>query len=355
MGRGAKKLAMAGAVVLGLRLATVLGAGAVIGDWIEGLADDGRLISASLSLELGVKEEAQTPEPSGFPPSEAAEELMATPENTPDSEPDQSPDATAPGYTADGTEILETTIYGGLAIRNNTSYDIDVASLVTSGAPQVLPAEGPQILIVHTHGSEAYTPDSVDKYVATDTDRTEDTNYNVVRVGDALTEAFEKQGLRVLHDREIYDYPSYTGSYSRSGEAIAAYMAEYPDIAIVIDLHRDALGDGEVIYKTVAELNGVSASQIMMLVGTGENGLSHPGWEDNLRLALYLQQAINTKHPTLARPITVAQERYNQHLSSGSMILEVGSSGNTLREALSAVELFAEVAGPALLDLVEEA
>lgn len=354
MGRGAKKLAVAGVMVLGLRLATVCGAGAVIGNWVESLADDGRLISASLSLELGVRDSTQTPEPGTPLPTEAAAEVPETPEVSSDVSPDESPSATAPGYTANGTEILETTIYGGLAIRNNTNYDIDLGSLLTAGAPQTLPAEGPQILIIHTHGSEAYTPDSLDKYVATDTDRTEDTNYNVVRVGDELAEAYEELGLNVIHDREIYDYPSYTGSYSRSGDAVAEYLAEYPDIAIVIDLHRDALGDGDVVYKTVAELNGVSASQVMMLVGTGENGLAHPGWEDNLRLALYLQQAINTTHPTLARPITVAHERYNQHLTSGSMILEVGSSGNTLREALAAIELFAKVTGPALLELVED-
>ena len=222
------------------------------------------------------------------------------------------------------------------------------------GPSQSLPAEGPQILIVHTHGSEAYTPDRLDQYEASDSYRTEDLNYNVVRVGDELTAAFEKQGLSVLHDREIYDYPSYTGSYNRSGAAIEAYLAQYPDIAIVIDLHRDALGDGDVTYKTMAELDGQVSSQLMMLVGTGEGGLYHPEWEQNLRLALYLQQAVNAKYPTLARPITVTQERYNQHLTTGSMILEVGSSGNTLQEALQAVRLYADAVGPALLKLVEE-
>ena len=156
----------------------------------------------------------------------------------------------------------------------------------------------------------------------------------------------------MLHDREIYDYPSYTGSYNRSGAAIEAYLAQYPDIAIVIDLHRDALGDGDVTYKTMAELDGQVSSQLMMLVGTGESGLYHPNWQENLRLALYLQQAVNAKYPTLARPISVVKERYNQHLSTGSFILEVGSNGNSLQEAITAVRLFADAAGPALKELV---
>ena len=132
------------------------------------------------------------------------------------------------------------------------------------------------------------------------------------------------------------------------------YLAQYPGIAVVIDLHRDALGDGDVTYKTMAELDGQTSSQLMMLVGTGEGGLSHPNWEQNLRLALYLQQAVNAKYPTLARPISVTQERYNKQLTTGSMILEVGSSGNTLQEALTAVRLYADAVGPALLKLVAE-
>ena len=208
------------------------------------------------------------------------------------------------------------------------------------------------MLIVHTHGSEAYTPTRADKYEESDAGRTEDKSFNVIRVGDELAEALTERGVSVVHDREIYDYPSYTGSYSRSGASVESYLAQYPSIAVVIDLHRDALGDGEVTYKTVAELDGQASSQLMMLVGTGESGLYHPNWQENLRLALYLQQAVNAKYPTLARPISVVKERYNQHLSTGSFILEVGSNGNSLQEAITAVRLFADAASPALKELV---
>jgi stage II sporulation protein P len=52
--------------------------------------------------------------------------------------------------------------------------------------------------------------------------------------------------------------------------------------------------------------------------------------------------------------VALKKERYNQHLTTGSLILEVGSSGNTLQEALAAARLFASAAGPALLELVQE-
>ena len=249
----------------------------------------------------------------------------------------------------DTTEILSTTIKGGLMINNSTGYEPDIGYLLSERVNVKLPSDGPQILIIHTHGSEAYAQDAFNKYVPSDTSRTQNKEHSVIRVGDELAERLEGFGLNVLHDREIYDYPSYTGSYSRSQTAIENYLEQYPDIAMVIDLHRDALGTGDVIYKTVAEVEGETSSQIMLLVGTGENGLHHPHWQENLKLALTLQQAIDSRHPTLARPVALKQERYNQHLTKGSLILEVGSSGNTLREAICAVRLFADAIGDTLL------
>jgi len=250
--------------------------------------------------------------------------------------------------------IVETTITGGLTIKNETSYDVNISAMLNAGTGLSLAKDAPQILIIHTHSSEAYTQAGLDHYEASDTNRTEDTEYNIVRVGDELTKLFEAAGLSVIHDREIYDYPSYTGSYTRSGAAIEQYLSDNPSIKIVIDMHRDALGSDGVVYKTMAEESGVCASQIMLLVGTDQSGLPHPDWRSNLALALYLQQAVNSSHPTLMRPIALVPQRYNQHLTGGSLILEVGSNGNTLQEALAAIRLFGKAAGPALYELVEK-
>ena len=252
-----------------------------------------------------------------------------------------------------GGEVRGTTIRGGLAVKNETAYQVDAQELLRRGPSVRLPAEGPQILILHTHGSEAYTPAGLDRYEANDNRRTADEKFSVIRVGDELAAVFELAGLRVLHDREIYDYPSYTGSYSRSGEAAERYLNEYPGIAVVLDIHRDALGSEGVVYKTMAEEEGTVASQIMLLAGTDESGLSHPDWRENLALALYLQERVCMLHPTLMRPVSLVPQRYNQHLSRGSLILEVGSSGNTLQEALAAIRLFGEAAAPALAELIE--
>ena len=279
---------------------------------------------------------APEPEPTRAPEADLGEELPAELMEVPRS-----------------GEVREATIRGGLSIKNETGYTVDPGGLLLEGPGLHLPAEDVQILILHTHGSEAYTQAGLDRYEANDSFRTADTACSIVRVGDELTALFEKAGLRVLHDREIYDYPSYTGSYQRSGEAVERALREHPGIAVVIDMHRDALGSDGVIYKTMAEEAGTVASQLMLLVGTDASGLEHPNWRSNLALALYLQEAVGRKHPTLMRPVTLVQQRYNQHLTTGSLILEVGSSGNTLQEALAAIRLFGEAAAPALAELIE--
>lgn len=249
--------------------------------------------------------------------------------------------------------IIPTTISGGLSIKNTSGYDIDIDSVLSAGCPIRLETGKPQILIIHTHSSEAYSPAGLDKYDDLGTNRTLDQSLNVIRIGKELAKIFEDCGLNVIHDTQVFDYPSYTGSYNRSCEAVEKYLADYPSIKIVIDLHRDALCSDTVTYKTTATEQGVCASQVMLFVGSDASGLEHPNWRQNLSLALYLQNAVCQSYPSLMRPITLTKYRYNQHLSPGSMILEVGSNGNTLQEALAAIRLFGKAAGPAIAALVE--
>lgn len=329
-----KQLALMGALLIGLHLLLMQWAPALRSlPMMQWLSRD-ELLEACLSLELGRPEAAASPAPSAVPT------VSPAPSPTPSPEPTEAP------------EVLAETMAGAIDVQNSSGYEIDVAALLTEGPGLQLQKDRPQILIIHTHSSEAYTPDDFDFYEASDNSRTQDPKFNIIRVGDALTEALRGYGLEVIHDREIYDYPSYTGSYTRSGEAIEQYLAKYPELAMVIDVHRDAIYQGDVVYKTVAEGQGDPCAQTMLVMGSSGSGLHHPDWRENLKLALYLQSAIYQKTPSLLRPIKLVPERYNQHLTHGSMILEVGSNGNTLQEALNAVELFAQGAGPALADLV---
>lgn len=352
MKKGIVSMVLVGAA---FRLAMLAGAGEAVSEWAREISSDGSLITATLSFELGSR-----PGPAEDVEEDAPQKIQEAPQQgetrklvstmqvkvTPD------PGRAGKSGPEETPEIVPTTINAGVSVKNDTSFNIDLDALAAEGLSLKLKRDEPQVLIVHTHSSEAYTQDPFDRYEESDANRTEDKNYNVVRVGDELTKKLEECGINVIHDREIYDYPSYTGSYTRSGEAVESYLEQYPSIAIVIDLHRDALGSGDVVYKTQAEVKGRSSAQVMLLVGTGENGLYHPYWQENLKLALYMQNAMDEKYPTLARPIALKKERYNQHLTTGSMIIEVGSSGNTLSEALLAIDLFADAVGHALSELI---
>lgn len=311
-----------------------------------------RLLQTAVRLEAGAartQAAAETPE--------ARSVTLPSPSPSPAPEPTTTAEPRSddvPTQTPDGLPILPTSFSGGLTIKNDAEKDVDAAALLAEGTALRFGEEGPQVLIVHTHTSEAYTPSEGCRYEASDNMRTQDVNYNIIRVGDVLAAKLEAAGLKVLHDRTVNDYPSYAGSYSRSGAVVEQLLAAYPTIRLVIDLHRDALASDTVVYKTVAELpDAQSCAQVMFVVGTDGLGLEHPNWQENLKLALYLQDAVCAAHPTLLRPIHLVKERYNQHLSPGMLLIEVGSSGNTLPEALRAAELFGEAAGAALFRLVD--
>ena len=240
------------------------------------------------------------------------------------------------------------------AINNRTAKAVDAAALMKKPLGLKLDREKPSVLIIHTHGSEAYLPDEKNPYVPSDPYRTQDKGKSVIRIGEEIVKVFEEAGISCIHDKGIYDYPSYQGAYNRSYEAIESYLKKYPTIRVVLDIHRDALeGDDGTIYKTIAQIGDVTCAQVMMVVGTNDSGLKHPNWEQNLRFALTLQEKMHELYPTLAKPIELSRFRYNQQATPGSLIVEVGCTGNTLDEALIAARYFADAAAQVLGGLMD--
>ena len=207
------------------------------------------------------------------------------------------------------------------------------------------------MLIVHTHGSEAYTMPPGEEYVPSGECRTTDCAYNVVRVGDELARTLEDAGLTVLHDTTLHDYPEYSGAYNRSLETVEAYMEQYPSISFVLDVHRDAIaGNDGSMYKVVSNVAGMNAAQMSLVIGTDGGGLEHPQWRENLKLAAALQQRLADSYPTLMRPVTVRNSRYNQHVTAGSLLVEMGAAGNSLDEALLSARLLGKTLAEMLLE-----
>jgi len=238
-------------------------------------------------------------------------------------------------------------------IRNYCGYETDIQGLLEKPLSWNLKQDAPTVLILHSHGSESY--EKTEDYAESSAYRTLDTRYNMVSIGARVTELLEAAGIRVIHDETLHDYPSYNGSYDHSRAAIQDYLSKNPEICLVLDLHRDAAetADGGQFGSTVSTSKG-TASQLMLVVGTDAGGLSHSGWEQNLSLAVKLHAQLERNVPGICRSISFRSQRFNQDLSPGGMLVEVGAAGNTRQEALLAAEYLAEsiiqLAGGAIIN-----
>lgn len=218
----------------------------------------------------------------------------------------------------------------------------DLEPLLLSELGWNLWQDAPTVLILHTHTTESYTKVSGENYEESGNYRTLDENYNMLSLGDKLTELLEAGGLQVIHDRSLHDYPSYNGSYDDARESIQNYLAEYPTIQLVIDLHRDAADTANGQLATSATVDGENSAQLMMFIGTNESGLNHPNWQRNLALALKLHVLLERENPGLTRPIVLRSQRFNQDATPWTILVEVGAAGDTHQKAMTAIDPLAE-------------
>ncbi len=215
-------------------------------------------------------------------------------------------------------------------------------AVVTRVSSQALPlSNGKRVLIYHTHTHEAYQMTDQEAYTPLENWRTDDSGHNIVRVGDELTAELEKRGFEVVHDDTDFEQDDLSTSYSRSLEALLQRGDE--DYDLIIDLHRDAYVEGAQLTCSYA---GRKSANLMVLIGKGDSFQEKPHFQENYALACALTEKINGLCPGLGREVMVKTGRYNQHFSDHSLLIEVGSNGNTLEEALSSM--------PILADAIEE-
>lgn len=205
--------------------------------------------------------------------------------------------------------------------------------------------DGPQVLIMHTHATESFEPYDADIYDTRHHWRSTDNRENIVAAGQEMAQAIRAHGIEVLHDETQHDYPSYNGSYERSAVTVRAYLERYPSIKVVLDVHRDAVQRRDTLVKPVVDINGKKAAQMMMIAGCDDGTMGLPNWRKNLRFAAGLQDAIESRWQGLTRPVFFCYRKYNQDLTNGSLLLEMGSHGNTLEEVLYTARLAGDAIG----------
>lgn len=220
-------------------------------------------------------------------------------------------------------------------VINTTSYQVDMEALLTKSLDWKLCSDEPTVLILHAHATESYA--------GTKNYRSEEESQNMLSIGDRLEQLLENAGIGVIHDRTLHDAPSYNGSYASARTSMKEYLEKYPSIRLVLDLHRDAAEDaqGNQIGYTISTEQG-EAAKMLMVVGTDAGGLTHPDWQENMALAVKLHTQLQKEHPGICRSLQIRTSRFNQDLSPGALLVEVGSAGNTQEEAMLAVEILAQ-------------
>ena len=222
---------------------------------------------------------------------------------------------------------------------------IEVMEDAQQAAAPALPDERPSVLIYHTHTWEAYEMTENMRYTPTETWRTKDDRYNMVRVGEKLAQELETYGFSVVHDTTDFEPPNLSSAYKRSLAMLEERLEAGESYDYILDVHRDAYS-GPYNGANCVELDGTRAAYVMLLVGkgtgaTGSGFDERPDWPRNLKLAQQITEQIDALAPGMTREVKIKTGRFNQHVSSSALLIEVGNNKNTLQEALAACPVIA--------------
>ncbi len=225
-----------------------------------------------------------------------------------------------------------------LRYASDCALRADLEALLYQPLEWSLCKEAPTVLILHSHTTESYTLTDGRQDPSWDSYRSLSAHENMVAVGTQLAKMLEAGGIRVIHDQRLHDHPQYDAAYANSRRAAEEYLQQYPSLLLVLDLHRDAaLNPDGSQYATAAWVDGRRSAQLMLVMGSGQYA-----WEENLSLGLKLQVVLETLAPGITRPTVLRAQGFNQDLLPGAVLVEVGTAGNTLEEALLAVSVLAE-------------
>jgi len=191
--------------------------------------------------------------------------------------------------------------------------------------------KSPQVLIYHTHTTESYQPVTEGNFHSVNKIGT------VREVGDVLAERLEELGYQVIHDETIHDHPSYSQSYSRSLETAMEYLHQYPEIALVVDLHRDAAGYAGSVGK-VHSVEGKNSAAYGYVIGHG-----NPNLEALMKTVEDLNRIADQVYPGYTGKIIDKDYKFNQYISDHHILVEVGNNENTIEQAKMTGYYLAEI------------
>lgn len=284
-------------------------------------------------------------------------ETSSTPaRQVPDGEGNPSPDTesaeepAAPEIPEDAVPVVAMDLSGtrnGTILNNETPYAPDLADLLSRDRAWLTDwnaSEGPVVLVVHTHASEAYLPEETDWIAGPlgNSTYSSDPAHNVIAAGAALCRRLNEKGIPALQCAEMPEEATVRGAYERSAACVKELLTRYPSVRLVIDLHRDGILTEDGSYVRTKAPDGEACAQVMAVIGTDCNGTPCPAWEENLALALCLREKLNEDGADRSRPVFLRCASFNQELAPHSLLLEIGSGANTVRQAKRAAEATAD-------------
>ncbi len=226
---------------------------------------------------------------------------------------------------------------------SSTSIDNSVFNVekLLSKDVTIKKSEEPQILIFHTHAaSEAFIDSRKGKQSDT-----------IVGVGSRLAYLLRsKYGYNVIHDTTEFDRINgsidRSKAYNQAADKLEATLKKYPSIEVVIDLHRDGVGNS---VQRLTTIDGKKTAQVMFFNGLSRNSsgnieyLYNKNLQANLAFSLQLKLKCMENYPDFARPVYLKGYRYNLHMRENSLLIELGNENNTVEEAKNAMEPLAKI------------
>ena len=241
---------------------------------------------------------------------------------------------------SDSTGLTNETPY-----RPDTEILLDCSRIIPSADKlyELYGNDAPLVLIVHTHGTEAFAECADEGYRSTDTAE------NIVSCGKVISEILESRGIHTIHSETMFDEEDFSMAYYSASLEIKKITEMYPSVSYIIDIHRDSIVSEELYMAPSAEKDGELLAQMMFVVGTDHGGSGHSTWQNNLSLALRLQDSLNKETPQIMRTINLRSASFNQQYSDGSLLLEIGACGSSLEEVHRSAEMFADALADEIL------
>ncbi len=237
-------------------------------------------------------------------------------------------------------EFLTSNLYTIDSVTYVEEADLNAGELMSKDLSINKEEEGPKVLIFHTHSQEAFV----------DSDGSSDTS--IVGIGDYLTELLtDKYHIPTLHHKGVYDLIDgkldRSEAYELARPEITQILKENPSIEVVIDLHRDGVGESTHL---VTDVNGKETAQIMFFNGMSRTrangnltGMENPYIQDNLAFSMQMKVAAEEKYPGFTRRIYLKGYKYNMDLAPKMLLIEAGAQTNTVQEMKNAMEPLAEL------------